>query len=326
MDQPGSQAVVPQSTGSRQGAGPATLALIALATSALPACSHSLTFTGAWPAAPVVVDGRGDDWAGIDSQDFADALYIAAANDESHVYLLLTTPRADVARTLDGHGFTLWIDGKARAFRVRGRGPEAEGERRPGRRTDASAPPPDSDSPEPVGESHALLLEYYTADGRADRRVIGGDCGAAAFVARTEDTWSWEIALPLTSRACPPIALGAAPGADIVIGLELALPEEGKKRPHEGREGGRRGGEPGTQPGTPPGTTPGGGTGGTTGGGTWGGGRNGTGGGRFGGVGEAPFAPGPDSPRERNLSTTEVALKVKLVARPAAARPAPPPS
>jgi len=318
VDRPGTQAVAsPSARG-------ALLSRGVLIASLLAGCSHSLTFTGAWPASQVTVDGRSDDWAGIDSQGIADELYIAAANDAGHVYLLFTTPRADVARTLERAGFTLWVDGKKRAFRVRGRSPAPGGDMGGGGRwgrhdepePGGAAPPPDGEA-RAVGESHVLELGYFTADGRDDRRVIGGDCGAAASMARTEDTWSWEIALPLTSRACPPVALGAAPGAEIVIGLEVLLPEEGKKRPPREvpRESGRRGGGVGTPPGTSPGTTGGSGTGGT-----WGGGR--TGSNRYSGVGETPFAPDPDAPHVRSSSVTEVALKLKLVPPPPGPAPA----
>jgi hypothetical protein len=219
----------------RRLARPLALAL-ALAGSTLPllACGHS-QLSASWRDRELVVDGRLDDWQGLQTVLAKAGARVSVANDGEAVWIGLETADAALARLISHRGLTLWFDptgGEAKSRGVRfplpanvppSRWGEIGGSRPGGAQLD---------------RLELLGPEPYT---RRELAAPGAD-GVEVALGGGDGTITYELRVPLASAAA--WGLGVTPGAVLGVGIE--------SKGSAGRPPGRRG---------PGGSGPGGGDG-----------------------------------------------------------------
>jgi len=219
-------------------------------------------------------------------------------NDADYLYLCVKTSDLKTIKMLRMAGLTVWANGEGKTqrgfgvrFPVRG-GPWMRGEGgQPGRGLDDRGPggPPEGDRPPgpPAGEGARTGADRPPTEfeliGPTDedrlRVQASGDERVAVALGDDAGVTVLEYRIPLKPTDMHPLAIGAAPGAAIALGLETEKPKTSEGRGAHG--GGSHGGEGGEGP---SGGGPGGGYGGGYGGhgGGFGGGYGGYGGGHHG--------------------------------------------
>ncbi len=237
--------------------------VLAAALAVAPGCSKRLDIDSAWAARPIVVDGRGDDWADVELQHESDGdLSFGVANDGTHVYLLLATQDRPVVRGMQRWGATLWLDPtadrkKQLGLHIRGGpGPDDEPPGAPGggryrggagdesfhrrqREAQREAAPAFDETQRPPGDPGVLELDVVDAGGDVHPLDPAAAGAPVAAVTRAGDTWTYEVAVPLAADGGLPVALRARPGAKVDLGVELVLPshEVGSSSPWRGGYG-----------------------------------------------------------------------------------------
>ena len=270
-----------------------------------------LQIASAWAAAPAKVDGTAGDWSALLKPLGDPPLVIGVQNDAKFLYLCVKTSDLKTKKQLGMVGLTVWANGEGKSQKGFGvRFPAAGGPRgmRPEGGPPPAAPGEEAEAPgvgrppkdfELIGPTEDDRLRVQPSGDEPVAAAIGDDSGVAVL----------EFRIPLTPTDEHPLAIGAAPGAVIALGLETERPKMREGRGGEGSEpsGGGHGGGPS-------GGGPGGGTGGGPGGG-YGGGRGGMGGGFSGGRHGGGMH---ESGREIG-SPIKVWIKVTLAAPPAPA-------
>ncbi len=251
---------------------------LAVALGLVPVLGHAkdLELKSAWPAAPLKVDGTGDQWAGhlVPLPDLP--ILVGVQNDADYVYVCVKTSDPVIKAQLTRMGLTVWANGEDKDKKWYGvRFPLPV--RQAWARRESGSPPPtpseDARPPEPTVDSSTIELIGPTVDDRLDAPLSNAQPVQAAL-GDESGVMVLQYRLPLKATDDQPLAVGAQPGKTIALGLETERP---KFRRGQGREKGEGGGGEGGEGGG--GETPGGRSGW---GGGFGGGRHFGGGGGMG--------------------------------------------
>ncbi len=260
---------------------------VALALALLPALGQAkdLQIASSWATSQVKTDGSAGDWAAVLKPLGDPPIVIGVRNDADFLYLCVRTSDLKVKRQLGIAGLTVWANGEGKTqkgfgvrFPVR-RGPRMRAGGGAEDRPQGSPPTGDGGRADGLGRGPAEVeLIGPTAEDRLNVQP-GGDEPVEAALGDDAGVTVIEYRVPLKPTETHPLAVGAAPGATIALGLEtekLKSEESRTERPRggEGGEGGPGGGAGGGYGGR-------GGYGGGPGGmgGGFGGGRHGAGGG-----------------------------------------------
>lgn len=242
------------------------------------ACSATTAYiTDSRPAErAITVDGKSDDWVGALSMINDGRAEEGFLNDQDVLYVCIVTEDEALRRQLANGGLTVWFDPQGGDKKVLGvKYPLGM----PRRERPASPPTEEAGRPpEEPAESEASGLEVLRPGQASPQKMRISDVKGLEIASSTEGgLFVYELKIPLRSSSDRPVALGAAPGAKVGIGIEVPKSELGPgSERHPGGMGGRGG-------------APGGGMGGM-----FGGGRGG-GHGMGGGMGRRDM--GPDAPK-----------------------------
>jgi hypothetical protein len=246
------------------------------------ACSATTAYiTDSRPAErTITVDGKSDDWVGALSMISDGRAEEGFLNDQDVLYVCIMTEDESLRRQIANSGLTVWFDPQGGDKKVLG----VKYPLGTPRRERAASPPTEEAGPPPEkpAESEASGLEVLRPGQASPQKMGISDVKGLEIASSTEGgLFVYELKIPLRSSADRPVALGAAPGAKVGIGIEVPKSE---LRPGSGRPPGGMGGRGGE---------PGGGRGGGM-GGMFGGGRGG-GHGMGGGMGRRDM--GLDAPK-----------------------------
>jgi hypothetical protein len=177
-----------------------------------------------WRSASLVVDGSTDDWPSLQRID--DGPMVGVANDDRAVYLAVASNDPTVRRQL-ATGLVVWLDAtdeEAQTFGVRleGLAPEPL----PGATPTADV----GDALGTTSAAHALESFDLLGPGKSQRRLIEQTdaIGIGLASGMADRAVAYELKLPLAKSETTPYAVGARPGATILVGLET--PAEPKVR------------------------------------------------------------------------------------------------
>lgn len=221
-----------------------------------------------WTTAPMLIDGRAQDWNGVTSHFLEESeASVAFANDSSRLYILMRTRDPRLASVIRRSGLKFWINSEGKkeenfVIRYRG-GPTREemhgmtgGKQRRQIDREAEFMAPDTGKP---------VLTCFVKDRIVEMEIPDdGSVGPAAAFSVDGGFFTYEFSLPLRESAVRSYGMAAVPGQTILIGAVWG--------------GGGRGmghGRPGMGGGSPMGPPTGGGGGFGGGGGKGGGGRGG---------------------------------------------------
>ena len=212
-----------------------------------------------WRDRDITVDGKLDDWSGLQAPLPGVAARAAIANDGEALYLSLETADPEVARMISHRGLTVWFDprgGREQVLGVRFPLPAVAPPSRWGEVGGSRPGGAQLDNVELLGPQPYTRKEVAAPGADGVVVAVGGGAGVVTY----------ELRVPLATAQG--WGLGVAPGSKLGVGLE--------SKGFAGGPGGRRGGADGG--GGPGGGGPGDGPPG---------GRGGSGGG-FGGRGRGP--------------------------------------
>jgi hypothetical protein len=219
----------------------------------------------AWTTAPMLIDGRAQDWNGVTSHFIEESeASVAFANDNEQLYILVRTRDPRLASVIHRSGLKLWINSEGKrdkdfVIRYRG-GPTREemhsmigGEQRRQMDRESQFMLPDTGKPS---------LTCFVKDRIVEMEIpADGSVGPAAAFGLDAGFFTYEFSLPLHECSVRSYGLAALPGQTISVGAQWG--------------GSRRGMDP-NRPGMGDmqmGSPPGGSRGGLGGGGKGGGGR-----------------------------------------------------
>ncbi|MGD1148518.1 MAG: hypothetical protein ABR961_11270 [Thermoanaerobaculaceae bacterium] len=267
-----------------------------------------LQVASAWAPTPAKVDGTADTWSALLKPLGDVPMVIGVQNDGKFLYLCFKTSDLKLKKQLAMSGLTVWANGTGKTDRGFGvRFPLGGAARRMGSEGEQSVPPSVEEGSVPVVIRPPSGFELIgpTAENRL-RVKPGSDEAVAVALGDDAGVTVLELRIPLKPSDVHPLAIGAAPGTVIALGLETEKP---KAKDETG--GGAPSGEPGG--GSPGGT---GGTGGGYGGGRGGGYGGGPGGG-FGGGGHHGRGGGTGAGAQPMPSPIKMWLRVTLATPPA---------
>jgi hypothetical protein len=188
-----------------------------------------------WADPAVTVDGSPVDWPGPLVPFNDEPVSIAAANDGDSLFLVLTASERTARMQILRRGLIVWFDagGKdKKRFGLKfpigtGFSEEDLRDRRRG-----------GDTPSRTGEREGPpnRLEVLGSS-KDDARSFTADKapGIAVKVGQAEGVLTYELEVPLVANEAHPYGIGAKPGAQISVGLEMPKLEMPERR---GREGG----------------------------------------------------------------------------------------
>ena len=268
--------------------------------------ARALEVASAWPQVPLRVDGSGDQWAGHLVPVPDQPILLGVENDGSFLYLCLKTSDPKIKGLIRHLGLTVWVNGAGKEKRTYGvRFPVATGFR--GERGGSEPAVHEGTARDLLPDTSQIELIGPTDEDRLLMDRTSADPVQAAF-GDEEGVWVIEVRLPLQPSDEHPLAVSAAPGARIAVGLETEKPQyrrSGGERGGEGEQGeGGEGGESGGNGGW--------GRGGGMGPGGWGGGMGGHAGGHGGGMGREGGGRGAGT-----AGLLKVWSRVTLVSAPA---------
>jgi uncharacterized membrane protein YgcG len=215
---------------------------VAVAAAASAAHGKDLEIASAWAAAAVPVDGTAGGWAPLLKPLGDPPMVIGIQNDGRYLYLCVRTSDPIVKRQLAHLGLTVWLNGEgkdAKGFGVHypvGMGPRGAGWQ-PGQ-----GEPPEGEEAGGANPGH-MAKEFEiigpTKDDR-QRAQVGPDEPVQAALGDDSGVMVIEMRVPLEPSEGHPLAVGAASGATIALGLAT-------ERPKASARGGVHmgGGEPG---------------------------------------------------------------------------------
>jgi len=183
----------------------------------------TLQFQSGWRDKDINIDGRSDDWVGsltyMDKQNIS----LGVQNDTDYLYVCMAAEDQAMISRILRQGMILWFDpegGKEKTFGIKypvGRQGLQPGEReikRPGSGTD-----PQEMRRAPVAVSNEL--EILQESKVPIRTSIENLKGFEVFLKRSAGLIVYEIKIPLQENQNLPIAIGAAAGSEIGIGIEI---------------------------------------------------------------------------------------------------------
>ena len=257
--------------------------VVALAVVPFRLAAAEAEFPSVWRTADIVVDGADGEWAGRLVPIPETPVSLGIQNDASFLYLCLQTSDEAMKKRIRALGVSFYLDGSGGAGRSFGVRYPASLER-PAQGTGGAPPPEGGGMPglrRPASLDELEVIGPTASDSR--RMKVGLAKPLAAALGERDGILVLEMKIPLASSGEAPVAIPAAPGKTISLGIEEVLPERGP-RAGEGRSG-RGEGSGGSEGGRGGGSFgPGDGGRGTS-GGFMGGGRGGFGGGGRGGRG-----------------------------------------
>lgn len=193
----------------------------------------------AWRVGEPDADGRLADWSGATTTLEGGALTVGVINDAHRMYLYLRPETPQAALSLYRQGFTLWVGEGDRRFGLRFPVETrffAEGERLAGPEESHEA---DGQPPAPA----LKLVDLLDHEGEVVRGGrIAGMTGVSLAAFPGTGLTAVQVAVDLRPAAEGAVAVGAAPGEAVRLGLTSPKPE---KMEVAGRDGGRPAGGPG---------------------------------------------------------------------------------
>ena len=224
---------------------------VAVAAAASAAHGKDLEIASAWAAADVKVDGSADAWAALMKPLGDPPLVIGIQNDGHYLYLCVRTSDPIVKRQLAHLGLTVWLNGEgkdAKGFGVRY--PADMGPQGAGWQPDQGEPPEGGEARRPSPDRVAKDCELIgPTKGDRSRVQLGPEEPVQAALGDDSGVMVLQFRVPLEPSEAHPLAVGAAPGATIALGLATERPKEGangRVRLGGGEPGGgERGGESG---------------------------------------------------------------------------------
>ncbi len=221
--------------------------------------ANDLEVASGWAAAPVKIDGTAEKWSAL-AKAVGDApLILGVQNDGDYLYLFVKTSDLRSRMLIERAGLTVWVNAEGKTekgFGVRfpvGNGRTGWQQGRPGQpgqpgqsgqpgqrmsrrgaqgrqgsgETQTPAATPRPVEFELIGPAESNRARVPSAPGQPFAVALGGDPTATAV----------EFRIPLKATEGHPLAVGAAPGATIALGLST-------ERSWGLRGQGRRGGAP----------------------------------------------------------------------------------
>jgi hypothetical protein len=207
-----------------------------------------IPFDSPWISAPIIVDGRVDDWQNMPLATSDDKqVAVGLANDSATLYIYVRTSDLATATAIARGGLTLFLDPKGKRSedfylclrtgqRLRHRErptPENDDRNRPGQGRDEQFQPPDDMRP------HGPLLTCYLKrlmNEPVPIDIKGGDGPVAAF-----DTgsgyFSYEFSVPLQKKSPTHYGLEIPVGQTIGVGIKWG----GMIQEHQKRDSGMQG-------------------------------------------------------------------------------------
>jgi uncharacterized membrane protein YgcG len=228
--------------------------VVALAVALASAAAHGrdLQLTSAWAMADVKVDGSARGWAEMLRPLGDPPMVIGVQNDGRYLYLCLKTSDPIVKRQIAREGLTVWLNGEGKdAKRFGVRYPVGMGSRNGRPQPEQGKPPEGEDAAaaSPVHVPGEFELIGPTADDRS-RVPLGPDEPVQAALGDDSGVMVLEMRVPLRPSEAHPLAVEAAPGATIALGLATERPKPGARsqlrmgddgEPGEGAQGGESG-------------------------------------------------------------------------------------
>ena len=204
---------------------------VAVAAAATAAHGKDLEIASAWAAAVVPVDGAPGGWAPLLRPLGDPPIVIGIQNDGRYLYVCIRTSDPIVKRQLARLGLTAWFNGEgkdAKGFGVRypvGMGPRGAGWQ-PGQ----GEPPEGEDTggARPGRMPKEFEIIGPTKDDR-QRAQAGPDEPVQAALGDDSGVMVIEMRVPLEPSEGHPLAVGAAPGATIALGLATERPKPGAR-------------------------------------------------------------------------------------------------
>jgi hypothetical protein len=221
--------------------------LLGLVVFGVAACSSSKVYiTDSRPVRQaIIVDGRSNDWVGALSVISDGRAEEGFLNDPNSLYVCFVTEDESFRRQIASGGLTIWFD-------PRGGDQKVLGIKYPlgmRRREHPSSPNAESDQPsEGPSESDTSTVEVFSSGSGAFRRLKISDAeGLEIASATTDGLFVYELKIPLGAAPDYPVAIGAAPGDKVGVGIEVAKSEHSPSpgRRSEGMSGRGGGGSMG---------------------------------------------------------------------------------
>ena len=209
----------------------AVVMAVAVAAVASVARGKDLEIASAWAAAAVPVDGTPGAWAPLLRPLGDPPMVIGIQNDGRHLYLCLRTSDPIVKRQLARLGLTVWLNGRGKDSKGFGvRYPVGMGPRQARSQPGQGEPPEGEDAggARPGHMPNEVELIGPTAADRA-RVQLGPDEPVQAALGDDSGVMVIEMRIPLQSSEARALAVGAAPGATIALGLATERPKASAK-------------------------------------------------------------------------------------------------
>ncbi len=177
-------------------------------------CGSAVQVTSIAPSAPIVIDGKSDDWAGHLLYYRNDKLTLGVSNDKEFLYLCVMSSDQTVYRSILMRGLTVWFDttgGKGKYF---------------GMRYPLDAAPSDmgKDREEPPGSMDDMMkrradeaTKLAVVGAKKDARteiLLPGKFGLDARIGYKPGVFIYEMKVPL--------------GIDLADGMKLAFSGDGR--------------------------------------------------------------------------------------------------
>lgn len=218
--------------------------------------ANDLEVASGWAAAPVKIDGTAEKWSAL-AKPVGDApLIVGVQNDADYLYLFVKTSDQGSRMQIERAGLTVWVNAEGKTekgFGVRfpvgngrmgwqqGQPGQAGRPGQPGQRGSRGG----TQGRQGSGEAQALAatprpVEFELigpAESNRARVPSAADQPFAVALGADPTATTVEFRIPLKATAGHPLAVGAAPGATIALGLST-------ERSWGARGQGRRGGEP----------------------------------------------------------------------------------
>lgn len=196
-----------------------------------------------WKDRDLLIDGNNGDWQGALGYLNDPPVMLGFLNDDSAIYICLSTNIPAIREGMLRRGVTVWIDpkgGKRKTLGIRlafsappgGPGDDRRGGPPEGAEGKTGEPPtPPEGVFERDGSAPPARL-MVRLPGRDDWTLVeGAGGGIEAAVEESNGLAVFEMKVPLKSGPEAPAAIGAGPGAAISMSFETPKPERPRGRP-----------------------------------------------------------------------------------------------
>jgi len=205
------------------------------------------------PEREIIIDGKADDWAGHLAFDEKENLSVGFLNDQKDLYVALVLGKNEASGRGLNQGLTVWFDPTGGDKKTLGlRYPLGRPRRdRSGLKTpDEQEATKENATPETSAELEVIR------DGNQEKMTLeqAQQKGLEVRVDFSEESFVYELKIPLVGSGSQTLAIGMNPGNTIGIGFETGKAESrenreraqgemgGSGRPHGGTGGGMGGG------------------------------------------------------------------------------------